>query len=202
MDYVRCMSHADPYGSGGGEDSADEDDDKPSIPTASCRWYPNPLNFGSCVYSPHYPPQWDADKSTAAMFLYETHGDCCLGAYLQDRCGEELACGDDATGSSGGGGAGGGSVPSGSSSIVPTTLYPTFNPTGDTEPTERKPTRQPTTRPEGWDISRDDGNGDDSEDEVISVPSPAAPAGSSAPVPCSSSPTHRSRPLQLPPSPR
>ncbi|EJK58566.1 hypothetical protein THAOC_21299, partial [Thalassiosira oceanica] len=60
---------------------------------------------------------------------------------------------------------------------------PTFNPTGDTEPTERKPTRQPTTRPEGWDISRDDGNGDDSEDEVISVPSPAAPAGSSAPSP-------------------
>ncbi|EJK68497.1 hypothetical protein THAOC_10314 [Thalassiosira oceanica] len=149
MDYGRCMSHADPYGSGGGNDSADEDDDKPSIQTASCRWHPDPLNFGSCVYSPHYPPHW-ADKSTSTTFLYDTHGECCLGTYSQGGCGEELACGGDATGSSGGGGAGGGN--------------PTFNPTGDT-----KPTRRPTTRP----LSR--GEDDGSEDDTP-VPSPAAPA--------------------------
>ena len=114
MDYETCMSHADPYGIGAGED-----DEEQPIPTASCRWYPNPLKFGSCIYSPHYPPEWDVDES---MFLYDTHSDCCLGAFLQGGCVEELACGGGATGSSGGGGAGGGSVPSGSSSTAPTTL--------------------------------------------------------------------------------
>ena len=138
MDYDRCMAYADPYGIGGsgpapspsgggapsptydgGEDSVGEDEDE-TIPPVTCRWYPNPLNFGSCMYSPHYPPSW----STSAMFLYDTHIECCIGAFLQwDGCGEELACGDDATGaSSGGGDGGGGSAPSGSASIVPTTL--------------------------------------------------------------------------------
>jgi len=61
-------------------------------------------------------------------------------------------------------------VPSGSSSIVPTTLYPTFNPTENTDPT-----RRPTTRPDGWTMSGGDGDGDGSEDGTP-VPSPAAPA--------------------------
>lgn len=100
-----------------------------------CMWYPEPDEYGTCVYSELYPDEfWDK----RSKFLFDTHGECCQKAFGGSRCKMDYDCE----------GAQSGPTPMGDVTMGPTTMFPSFGPTGSGPKPTLPPTSNPTRAPQ------------------------------------------------------
>lgn len=56
-----------------------------------CVWHPSVSSGGKCVYSGEYPAAWE-NPDWRHMYLFNTHAECCAGAFQQSDCGREVLC--------------------------------------------------------------------------------------------------------------
>ena len=58
-----------------------------------CYWHPSQTSQGlsTCAYSSTYPAGW-TNPSWRHQFLFESHPECCRGAFDQADCGREVVC--------------------------------------------------------------------------------------------------------------
>jgi len=58
----------------------------------SCTWHPSlTTSHYACDYSDAYPAAWD-NPQWSHMYLYDSHGECCRGAFDTPDCGRTVVC--------------------------------------------------------------------------------------------------------------
>lgn len=103
---------------------------------SNCMWYPDAMEYGTCMYSSMYPESW-TEPEKRILFLFDTLDECCVGAFGGLGCKLDYDCD----------GASAGMTPSGYITNAPSTIYPTFNPTPLGGAVTRDPTPPPTPNP-------------------------------------------------------